>query len=71
MIHASINLLMPSGAVNICCPRDAVSRTANVERNGGQKWVHLFREEEEMRFPDWKNAHLLPERQASGCIMRA
>ena len=20
-------------------PRDAVSRTANVERNGGQKWV--------------------------------
>ena len=22
-------------------PRDAVSRTANVERNGGQKWVNL------------------------------
>ena len=21
-------------------PRDAVSRTANVERNGGQKWVN-------------------------------
>ena len=26
------NPLMPSGAFNICCPRDAVSRTANVER---------------------------------------
>ena len=23
-------------------PRDAVSRTANVERNGGHKWVNLF-----------------------------
>ena len=23
-------------------PRDAVSRTANVERNGGQKWVNLM-----------------------------
>ena len=23
---------------NICCPRDAVSRTANVERNDGHKW---------------------------------
>ena len=23
------NPLMPSGAFNICCPRDAVSRTAN------------------------------------------
>ena len=22
-------------------PRDAVSRTANVERNGGQKWVNV------------------------------
>ena len=22
-------------------PRDAVSRTANVERNGGHKWVNL------------------------------
>ena len=27
-----VNPLMPSGAFNICCPRDAVSRTANVER---------------------------------------
>ena len=26
------NPLMPNGAFNICCPRDAVSRTANVER---------------------------------------
>ena len=26
-----INPLMPSGAFNICCPRDAVSRTANVD----------------------------------------
>ena len=25
----------------MCCPRDAVSRTAHVERNGGQKWVNL------------------------------
>ena len=24
-------------------PRDAVSRTANVERNGGHKWVKLSR----------------------------
>jgi len=24
-------------------PRDAVSRTANVERTGGHKWVKLFR----------------------------
>ena len=24
--------LMPNGAFNICCPRDCVSRTANVER---------------------------------------
>ena len=23
-------------------PRDAVSRTANVERNGGQKWVNVY-----------------------------
>ena len=28
---------MPTGAFNICCPRDAVSRTANVERTGGHK----------------------------------
>ena len=27
-----INPLMPSGSFNICCPRDAVSGTANVER---------------------------------------
>ena len=27
-------------------PRDAVSRTANVERNGGHKWVKTY------RFPD-------------------
>ena len=29
-----VNPLMPSGAFNICCPRDCVSRTANVERTG-------------------------------------
>ena len=23
-------------------PRDAVSRTANVERNGGHKWVNVY-----------------------------
>ena len=39
-LHArDINPFMPTVAFNICCPRDAVSRTANVERNGGQKWV--------------------------------
>ena len=27
-----IHPLMPTGAFNICCPRDCVSRTANVER---------------------------------------
>ena len=32
---------MPSVAFKICCPGDAVSRTANVERNGGHKWVKL------------------------------
>ena len=35
-----INPFMPTVAFNICCPRDAVSRTANIERNGGQKWVN-------------------------------
>ena len=30
---------------NICCPRDAVSRTANVEHNGGHKWVKSERSE--------------------------
>ena len=34
-----IKPFMPTGAFNICCPRDCVSRTANVERNGGHKWV--------------------------------
>ena len=29
---------MPTGAFNICCPRDCVSRTANVEGNGRHKW---------------------------------
>merc|ERR1719154_1047715 len=33
---------MPTGAFNICCPRGAVSRTANVERTGRHKWVILF-----------------------------
>ena len=28
-------------ASNICCPRDAVSRTANVERTGRHKWVNI------------------------------
>jgi len=36
---ATVNPFMPTGAPNICCPRDAVSRTANVERTGWHKWV--------------------------------
>ena len=32
---------MPTGAFNICCPRDCVSRTANVERTGRHKWVNM------------------------------
>ena len=33
-------------------PRDAVSRTANVERNGGNKWVLVFRcHTEKKNFP--------------------
>ena len=35
------NPFMPTGAFNICCPRDCVSLTANVERNGGHKWVKI------------------------------
>ena len=31
---ADVNPLMPTGAFNICCPRDCVSRTANVESTG-------------------------------------
>ena len=31
-IEDIVNPLMPNGAFNICCPRDCVSRTANVER---------------------------------------
>ena len=37
----TFNPFLPTVAFNICCPRDCVSRTANVERNGGQKWVKL------------------------------
>ena len=33
---------MPTGAFNICCPRDAVSRTANVERAGRHKWANYI-----------------------------
>ena len=45
LIPAKINPFMPTVAFNICCPRDAVSRTANVgtwlrKRNGGKKWVN-------------------------------
>ena len=29
--ETAFNPLMPSGSFNICCPRDCVSRTANVE----------------------------------------
>jgi len=36
------NPFLPTVAFNICCPRDAVSRTANFERNGGHKWVNLY-----------------------------
>ena len=31
-IFSLVNPFMPTGAFNICCPRDAVSMTANVER---------------------------------------
>ena len=31
---------MPTGAFNICCPRDCVSRTENFERTGRHKWVN-------------------------------
>ena len=34
--------LMPNGAFNICCPRDCVSRTANVERTCRYKWVNVI-----------------------------
>ena len=37
-----INPFMPTGAFNICCPRDAVSRTANVESTGRHKWVNMW-----------------------------
>ena len=38
-IFMGINPFMPTVAFNICCLKDCVSRTANVERNGGHKWV--------------------------------
>ena len=38
-ISPVLNPFMPTGAFNICCPRDAVSRTANVKRTGRHKWV--------------------------------
>ena len=45
MLHVKFNPLMLVGNYSyqflICCPRDAFSRTANVERNGGHKWVNL------------------------------
>ena len=41
IIQNCINPFMPTGAFNICCPRDAVSRTANVERTGRHKWVNV------------------------------
>ena len=34
IIWASYNGYMATGAFNICCPRDCVSRTAKVERTG-------------------------------------
>ena len=34
-----INPFMPTGAFNICCPRDAVSRSANVELTVRLKWA--------------------------------
>jgi len=39
------NPLMPNGAFNICCPRDCVSRTANVERTVRHEWVKWDRAE--------------------------
>ena len=44
VIHSGmkhINPFMPTVAFNICCPRECVSRTANVERIGGHKWVKM------------------------------
>ena len=38
---------MPTVAFNICLPRDAFSRTANVERNGGHKWVKIVYHDQE------------------------
>ena len=35
-----LNPFMPTVAFNISCPRDCISRTANVERNSGHKWVN-------------------------------
>merc|ERR1719452_250912 len=59
---------MPTGAFNICCPRDCVSggfkggtrgvpimprdcvsRTANVERNGGHKHVISFSQQNQWK----------------------
>ena len=39
LVSNKVNPFMPTVAFNICCPRDAVSWIANVERNGGHKCV--------------------------------
>ena len=33
-------------------PRDAVSRTANVERNGGHKWVNIYMHQGGVQLPE-------------------
>ena len=38
-VRGTLNPLMTNGAFNICCPRDCVSRTANVERTVRHYWV--------------------------------
>ena len=38
-IEGPVYPFMPTVSFYICCPRDAVSRTANVERSGGHERV--------------------------------
>ena len=47
-----VNPFMPTGAFNICCPRDAVSWTANIERTGRHKWVNIRKNSLSSREPN-------------------
>ena len=55
---------MPIGAFNICCPRDAFSRTANVERTGRHKWVKT-----NIRPYPELSAWCVPREYLSNCII--